>query len=183
MESLKVVQLDFGFEDEPVLPKKKMVKPNKKQSKDFVFDFMDCLTSPIIVFKSAWQNSIPPEILGNIKISRLLCAMKQEQMASLTETLAYMMPRTFEAPMPTEWVNIYTWLGLQYAMQFKKKEQLKAMTEIAPKELSDYELGLLNHLRQWLYEKRRVTLKTILKKVEKSKSDDLPELQESLFKE
>lgn len=34
------------------------------------------------------------------------------KIASLTETLAYIMQRTYEAPMPTEWVNIYTWLGL-----------------------------------------------------------------------
>jgi len=58
-----------------------------------------------------------------------------------------MMPRTFEVPMPTEWVNIYTWLGLQYAMQSKNKGELDAMIEIAPKDLSDYEKGLLKNLR------------------------------------
>ena len=46
-----------------------------------------------------------------------------KQMASITEVIAYMMPRTFEAPMPSEWVNIYTWVGLQYANQFKGNEQ------------------------------------------------------------
>tara|TARA_R110002111_G_scaffold155300_1_gene222129 strand:+ start:250 stop:501 length:252 start_codon:yes stop_codon:yes gene_type:complete len=83
--------------------------------------------------------------------------------------------------MPTEWVNIYTWLGLQYAMQFKNKGQLDAMTEIAPKELSEYELGLLNNLRKWIYDKRRQALKRILKKNKISKSDGILDIQEKLF--
>ena len=59
MENLNVVQLDFGFEFKPVLAKEKTIKPTKKHKNDFVFDFMDCLASPIIVFKSAWQDTIP----------------------------------------------------------------------------------------------------------------------------
>lgn len=181
MESLKVVQFDFGFDCKPISVKEKVVKPTKKDKSDFVFDFMDCLASPIIVFKSAWQDTIPKDILGRIKLSRLICSMTQEKMASFTETLAYMMPRTFEAPMPTEWVNIYTWLGLQYVIQFKNKGQLGAMVEIAPKELSEYEMGLLNNLRKWIYDKRRQALKGILKKNKISKSDGILDIQEKLF--
>ena len=135
MENFNLVKLDFGFECEPIPAQKKASKSNKKRSNDFVFTFMDCLTSPIIVFKSAWQDTIPKDILKNIELSRLLCSMQQEEMASLTEALVYIMPRTYEAPMPTEWVNIYTWLGLQYATQFKNNDQLDAMKEIAPSEL------------------------------------------------
>ena len=143
MNTIKMVQLDFGFECELIQTKKKTLKSSNKRSSDFVFDFMDCLASPIIVFKSAWQDTIPKDILGRIKLSRIICSMAKEKMASLTETLAYMMPRTYEAPMQTEWVNIYTWLGLQYAIQSRNNGQLEAMTEIVSKELSDYEKGLL----------------------------------------
>lgn len=181
MENSQVVQLDFGFEVKLEPLKEKVVKPTDKDKNDFVFDFMDCLTSPIIVFKSAWQDAIPKDILGRIKLSRIICSMAKENMASLTETLVYIMPRTYEAPMPTEWVNIYTWLGLQYAIRFKKEEQLKAMTEIAPKELSDYEKGLLKNLRVWIYEKRRKALKDILKKNKISKPDDILDIQDKLF--
>ncbi|MFD1616405.1 hypothetical protein [Gelatiniphilus marinus] len=181
MNTIKMVQLDFGFECEPIQAKEKTLKPNKKPSNDFVFNFMDCLTSPIIVFKSAWQDIIPKDLLNNVKLSRLLCSMQQEEMASLTEALAYMMPRTYEAPMPTEWVNIYTWLGLQYARQFKNTDQLNAMKEIAPKKLSEYEVGLLNNLRRWIYDKRRKALKDKLKVAEKSEKKMLPENQKELF--
>ena len=139
MENLKVVQFDFGFECNSISAKEKVVNPTKKDKSDFVFDFMDCLASPIIVFKSAWQDTIPKDILSRIKLSRIISTMTGDKMASLTEALAYMMPRTYEAPMQTEWANIYTWLGLQYAIQTKSKDQLEAMIEIAPKELSDYE--------------------------------------------
>ncbi len=183
MENFNLVQLDFGFDCEPLPSQKKTSKSNKKRTNDFVFNFMDCLTSPIIVFKSVWQDTIPKDILKNIKLSRLLCSMQQEEMASLTETLAYMMPRTYEAPMPTEWVNIYTWLGLQYAVQFKNSGQLNAMTEIAPSKLSEYEMGLLNNLRIWIYDKRRKALKDRLKNAEKSDIKMLSENQKVLFKE
>ena len=143
MENLKVVQFDFGFECKPISVKEKVVKPTKKDKSDFVFDFMDCLASPIIIFKSTWQDTIPKDILHRIKLSRIICSMTGDKMVSLTETLAYMMPRTYEAPMQTEWVNIYTWLGLQYAIQSRNNGQLEAMTEIVSKELSDYEKGLL----------------------------------------
>jgi len=63
MDNLNVVQLDFGFEYKPIPIKKKILKSSKKRSNDFVFNFMDCLTSPIIIFKSAWQDTIPKDIL------------------------------------------------------------------------------------------------------------------------
>lgn len=181
MENLNVVQLDFGFECKPIVIDKKVVKQTKKVKDDFVFDILDCLSSPIIVFKSAWQDAIPKDLLGNIKLSRLMCSISHKKMASLTEALAYMMPRTFEAPMPTEWVNIYTWLGLQYAKHALNKDQLEAMSDIAPKELSDYETGLLNNLRDWIYHQRRQALKDVLKKHKVSGSVGVLELQETLF--
>tara|TARA_R110002111_G_scaffold136153_1_gene202010 strand:+ start:804 stop:1349 length:546 start_codon:yes stop_codon:yes gene_type:complete len=181
MENLKVVQFNFGFECKQISAKENVVKPTKKDKSDFVFDFMDCLASPIIVFKSAWQDTIPKDILGRIKLSRIICSMSKEKMASLTETLAYIMPRTYEAPIPTEWVNIYTWLGLQYVIQSKNNGQMEAMTEIAPNELSDYEKGLLKNLRVWIYEKRRKALKDILKKNKISKSNSILDIQEKLF--
>ena len=181
MKNLNLQQLDFGFDVDSVLPKELAVKPAKSSKSDFVFDLMDCLTSPIIVFKSQWQDAIPKDILDRIKLERIISTMAMEKMASLTETLAYIMPRTYEAPMQTEWVNIYTWLGLQYAMKYKNKEQLEAMAEIAPKLLSDYEKSLLNNLRVWIYDKRRKTLKDILRTTKRPIAGAPRDIQEKLF--
>ncbi|MFV9549949.1 hypothetical protein [Algibacter sp. PT7-4] len=55
------------------------------------------------------------------------------------------------------------------------------MKDIALKELSEYEKGLLNNLRVWIYDKRRKALKDILKKNKVSESDGILDIQEKLF--
>lgn len=107
--------------------------------------------------------------------------MQGERMASLTEVVAYMMPRTYEAPMPSEWANIYTWCGLQFAKTFKNARQIGAMMEIAPKHLSDYEQTLLKRLRIWIFEKRRKALKANLKDADRPSIKDSFDHQNNLF--
>ncbi|MDF0716094.1 hypothetical protein PY092_08055 [Muricauda sp. 334s03] len=183
MEKQNVVQLDFGFEQEPTKTPNPNLSPKslKKAKSDFVLDFMDLLQSPIIVCPSQWQDAVPKDLLDNIIMARMLTRMRGEHMASLTEVVAYMMPRTFESPMPSEWVNIYTWCGLQYAMTFKKDGQIEAMEEVAPKQLSEYEMGLLKGLRLWIYEKRRKALKDNMKASTPKLSGPSPNDQGELF--
>lgn len=183
MEKQNVVQLDFGFELEPAKTPNPNPKPKslKKDKSNFVLDFMDLLQSPIIVYPSQWQDAVPKDLLNNITIARMLTQMRGEHMASLTEVVAYMMPRTYEAPMPSEWVNIYTWCGLQYAKTFKKTAQMEAMEEVAPQQLSEYEMGLLKSLRVWIYEKRRKALKDSMKTSMSKLSGPSPNDQGELF--
>ncbi|SNY99553.1 hypothetical protein [Flagellimonas pacifica] len=180
MKKPEVLQLDFGFDVIPVVPQKNPADTHKKTA-DFVFDFMDCLTAPTIVFPSAWQDTIPKDLLSHIPIARLLCLNKGEMMASIPEMIAYMMPRTFESPLPSEWVNIYTWAGAQYAHRFKGADQQEVMAEIAPKELSEYEKGLLTNLRRWIYEKRRKALKHRMKSESQSQPKAKAPMQTGLF--
>ncbi len=175
------LQLDFGFDCKPILNPKVNIKPNKKLVSDLVFDMMDCLTSPVIVFRSVWQDTIPKDILDNISMSRMISLMLKEEMASITEVVAYMMPRTLEAPMSSEWTRIYTWCGLQYAKSFKKKSMVEAMNDIAPSELSQYEESLLTNLRIWIYNKRREALKVSLKNNKKATPKEKKVKQKGLF--
>ncbi len=179
MKNENRLQLDFGFNLDPIV---KQEKPSKKAYVDFAFELSDYLTSPVIVYPSAWQDDIPKDLLKNITMSRLLCQIKGEEMASYAEVTAYMMPRTYEAPMPHEWVNIYTWASLQYIKQFKSKEVAEAAKEVAPETLTDYEMGLLKKLRIWIYTKRRAALKAKMKS-EKPVLVAQPKsvLQQSLF--
>ncbi len=178
-----MVQLDFGFELEPTnTPNPKLTaKSVKKAQSDFVLDFMDLLQSPVIVYPSQWQDALPKDLLNNITMARMLTKLRGEHMASLTEVVAYMMPRTYEAPMPSEWVKIYTWCGLQYAKTFKKDGQIEVMEEIAPKQLSEYEMSLLKRLRIWIYEKRRKALKVSMKTSMPKLSGPSPNNQGELF--
>lgn len=181
MENPNTLQLDFGFDKKPLQKYRHKPMNRKKAQDDFVFEFMDCLSSPIIVFSSAWKDDVPKELLDKITMSRLLCSLEGKEMTSLTEVVAYMMPRTFEVPLPSEWCNIYTWCGLQYVSQYKNTKQLDAMKEIAPEKLSDYETGLLNGLRRWIYDKRRKALNDKLKTTKKLKTNILPKIQKELF--
>lgn len=97
------------------------------------------------------------------------------------KVVAYMMPRTFEAAMPSEWVNIYTWCGLQFAKTFEKTGRILAMEEVAPQQLSRYGKFLLQKLRVWIYEKRRQTLRDKLKATRRSEANPSSNNQASLF--
>ncbi|MCG8319870.1 MAG: hypothetical protein MI921_10240 [Cytophagales bacterium] len=162
MDNENFIQLDFGFDTpKQEIKKEKASKPVKK---DFVFEILDPISSPIIVYNSAWKDSLPKDLLSNIRMDRLMSSMKGEDLASFSEVVAYMMPRTFEHPMSHNWTNIYTWCGLQYAKTFKPN-QVEYMSEIAPTNLDQYEQGLLNDLRRWIYRKRREALKVQFKAI------------------
>lgn len=182
MEHPDIQQLDFGFGLEPKKPSPKPTNQSfKKASSDAVFDIMDVLTSPIMVYPSAWQDMVPKHLLDNIATARMMTWVRKEHMASLTEVVAYMMPRTFEAPLPSEWVNIYTWCGLQFAKTLEKTGRILAMEEIAPQQLSKYEKVLLQKLRVWIYEKRRQALRDKLKTTKRSETKPTKNNQSSLF--
>ncbi|MEO1485693.1 MAG: hypothetical protein AAFU57_08100 [Bacteroidota bacterium] len=160
------LQFDFQLEKpqaNPQMTKKPTRKKVKSSSSDFVLDMMDCLTSPIIVFKSAWMDMVPEDVIRNIPLSRMVALRKGEQMATVIEVLAYLMPRSFEAPMRYEWANIYTWCGLQYALQYNNKRMAEAMKKIAPEKLTRDEQREMDHLRRRIYDKRRKVLKERMK--------------------
>ncbi len=181
MEHPETHQLDFGFDLEPLAQPKSKQKPPKQDQSDFVFDFMDCLSSPIIVYPNSWQDAVPKHLLNDIPLARLLAQMQGQRMASLTEVVAYMMPRTFESPLASEWVNIYIWCGLQYAKTFKNAGQFEAMAEIAPEKLSGYQEGLLKGLRVWIYDKRRQALKERMKANTTKSGTETTTRQQNLF--
>ncbi|WP_422350991.1 hypothetical protein [Flagellimonas sp.] len=135
------------------------------------------------MYPSPWQGIVPKDLLNNIIMARMFTQMKGELMASLTEVVAYMMPRTCESPIPCEWVNIYTWCGLQYAKTFKTTGQMEAMVEVAPQQLSVYEMDLLKGLRIWIYEKRRKVLKESMKTSMPKLNGPSPNDQGKLFQE
>ncbi|MEM7298664.1 MAG: hypothetical protein AAF391_10415, partial [Bacteroidota bacterium] len=124
------------------------------------FDLMDTLTSPVIVFDSAWKDSIPKDLLESITEARMIAGMKGEKMATIPELVAYIYPRTLESPMTHEWKNIYLWAGAEYQRTFKQSNKAD---EISPEALSDYEQSLMNQLRRWIYDKRREALKKAMK--------------------
>ena len=171
MGNSNILQLDFGFD----IPAKEDIPQSKPSKSDYVFDLMDCISSPIMVFNTSWP--LPADLLKIIHETRMVSMLKHEELASIPEVVAYMMPRTFEAPMPYEWTNIYTWCGMEYVRQYRNIPDLDDR-QIAPEKLTDYEQGLLKHLRSWIYDKRRKALKNRLKVSKNSTLNQAPETKQ-----
>lgn len=159
---METIQLQFDFFEQTLTIDTPVKKPSSRQTEKFVFEFMDMLTAPIITFSTSWADAIPKHLKEDIQLSRLFASMQNEELASIPETVAYIMTRTYEAPMSHEWTNIYLWCSSKYLKQYRKKtdEDLK---EIPIHELNEYEQGLLKKLRVWIYEKRRECVKMKLK--------------------
>ncbi len=83
--------------------------------------------------------------------------MKKEELATFPEAVAFIMTRTMEAPMYSEWVNIYTHVCCTVCEQYWKEDHWDEVTD--RKTLTRDEEELLERLRRWIYEKRRKILK------------------------
>jgi len=106
------------------------------------------ITDPIIVFTSPWMDTLPEWIKGEVKIQRLAQLMKgEEEVATDAEALAYMYPRALEAPLDSDWTEIYLYLGSQVMRD-------KMPDDIRNDSISDYQMGLLMELKRWIYRQR-----------------------------
>lgn len=150
----KIIQLHFDFANEV-----EQTKVSSSLIKNSIFDLLDCFHSPIIVFESAWKDDIPKDLKQSIVGDRMIAYFNKEELATYSEVAAYIMPRTYESPLRSEWVNIYCWCCNQYL-----KSKNRQMNPNAPETLTDYEHKLLFDLRYWIYNQRRKHLKLTMKK-------------------
>jgi len=80
----------------------------------------------------------------------------------VAETLAYMYPRALEAPLDSDWTEIYLYLGTQVMGD-------RMPDDIRKDNLSDYQMGLLMELKRWIY-RQRVRARKERHKVERAKA-------------
>lgn len=94
-------------------------------------------------------------------MQRLLSAMKKEEMATLAETVAFIMTRTFDAPMDHDWTQIYLWCSCTVCQECFGEDHWDTVFNYHDyRHLNDYQKGLLKHLRVWIYNRRRQHVKT-----------------------
>jgi hypothetical protein len=79
-----------------------------------------------------------------------------------------MFPRTLEAPMGSDWTDIYMYLGGLYV----KKMGRDIPDDIKTAELSNYQMGLLNQLKHWIFE-RRIKARKERERVERRKDGEV----------
>lgn len=108
------------------------------------------LAKPIIVYDTAWAESIPEWMKAEIHTQRLIQLVKREDgMATIAEALAYLFPASLMHPFDSDWANIYLWLGAECNLS----RGVKVPAEIAPKELSSDQRQQLAKLRAWIWKR------------------------------
>ena len=138
------------------------MKSSQKVVEDGVFDLVDALSSPVLTHDQAWADYLPDRLIKIVPMARLKSLILQEKFASLAETCAFIMTRTFDSPMSSEWVNVYTYVSCKVCEEWWNEDHWK--DGIAPQSLTDYEeKQFLMPLRLWIYDRRRKILKQRLK--------------------
>jgi len=117
-----------------------------------ISDIVGVFSDPIIVYPAGgWENDIPEKVKQQITLERLIMCMRaakgEEPTGTDAEALAYMYPRTMEAPLDRDWVDIYLYLGTKVMAG----AGIEMPEDIRKDSLDDYLMGKLNHLKAWIY--------------------------------
>jgi hypothetical protein len=115
-------------------------------------DLIGALTDPIILMPGGWGDTLPDWIKSQITLERLaenIRALKGEQPTGTdAEACAYLYTRSLEAPMDSDWTQIYLYVAGKVVARAKGTEIPK---DIRVDSLSDYQVGLLKDLKGWIY--------------------------------
>lgn len=126
-----------------------------KQSEKWVSEIVGVFTDPIIVMPGGWGDTLPEWIKTAITLGRLMenvRALKDEEMTgSDAEACAYLYTASLTAPMGSDWSQIYLYLAGKVMKQYNKTEM---PPDIAVESISHYQMGMLRHLKSWIYERR-----------------------------
>lgn len=157
-------------------PRQRMPAQKDRDTNDYVFDITDALSSPILTFSQSWASCIPERILKQVGLARMIALKKEETLATYVECLIYIYTRTLEAPMDSDWTNIYMHVSCSVLEEWFGEDHWDDMQ--APRSLNNWLESKLKHLRQHIYKKRREILKTRFKAI---KADE-KQVEESLKK-
>jgi hypothetical protein len=120
-----------------------------------ISDIVGVFTDPILVFPGGWGDSLPDWLKGAITMERLIENMKALKGEPMTgtdaEACAYLMTVSLTQPMDSDWSEIYLYLANQVVRRNRKTE---IPQDIVVESLSDYRMGELRRLKDWLYRQR-----------------------------
>jgi len=115
-------------------------------------DLVGAVTDPIILMPGGWGDTLPDWIKSQITLERLaqnIRALKGEQPTGTdAEVCAYLYTRSLEAPMDSDWTQIYLYVAGQVVAKAKGTE---IPEDIKVDSLSDYQMALLKDLKGWIY--------------------------------
>ena len=121
-------------------------------------ELVGVFTDPIIVWPGPWQDTMPEWIKAAITTERLIESMKalkgEKPTGTDAEVLAYMYPRSLEAPLDSDWTHIYLYVSTR-VMSIHKETEVPA--DIMVDSLSDYQMQRLKELKDWIYKGKNQT--------------------------
>jgi hypothetical protein len=142
--------------------------------RDVVFDLVDSLSAPIIVFDQSWADTLPDRFVDLVPAARLAAGLLDEQFATEVECILYIYTWSMVSPIDDyQWANIYTHLSCKVLEEMLGEDRWESIK--APRELSSEEQRKLLDLRRRIYVIRRTVLKQRLKETdEEAPHTDLP---------
>ena len=118
-------------------------------------EIVGVLTDPIIVMPGGWGDTLPDWIKNQITLERLTQNMKALKGEKLTatdaEACAYLYTASLEAPIDSDWIQIYLYVAGK-VMTKAKNTQIPG--DIKVDSLNDYQMSLLQDLKDWIYQHR-----------------------------
>ena len=118
-------------------------------------ELVGALTDPIIVMPGGWGDTLPDWIKSQTTLERLAQNMKalkgEKPSATDAEACAYLYTASLEAPMDSDWTQIYLYVAGKVVSRGKDTQ---ITDDIKIDSLNDYQTGLLKNLKDWIYEQR-----------------------------
>jgi hypothetical protein len=150
-----------------------MSKEGKLNTDDWVESMVDVFTAPLIVYPSGWEDTLPDWIKSEVTLQRLIRLMKgNDGLATDVEALAYMYPRTLEAPLDHDWMQIYMYLATKAMGSRLSGKEAEIPADIKVERLDPYLESKLIELKRWIRERQRKAL------AERRKADNRQEREE-----
>jgi hypothetical protein len=133
-----------------------MSREGKLNIGDWIEDMVEVFTALLIVYPSGWEDTLPDWIKSEVTLQRLVRLMKSDDgLATDVEALAYMYPRTLEAPLDHDWTQIYLYLATRVMGSRLSSKGAEIPADIRVEQLDPYLEGKLIELKPWIQERQR----------------------------
>lgn len=132
---------------------------------------MDALRSPVLTYDQTWASAIPNRILKLVVQARMLSLIKEDEMASYPEAVAYMITANLNHPIPSDWAEIYIHVCCTVCEEHFGEDHWKELD--GQKTLNQCNQNKLVKLCQWIYEKRRHYVKEKLKEMKIIRNEEI----------
>ena len=154
-----------------------MSKEGKLNTDDWVESMVEVFTAPLIVYPSGWKDTLPDWIKSEVTLQRVVRLMKGDDgLATDVEALAYMYPRTLEAPLDHDWMQIYMYLATKVMGSRLSGKEAEIPADIKVERLEPYLESKLIELKRWIRERQRKAI------AERRKADNRQEREEMAAK-